>query len=413
MKNYLVQILIKYRESYAGLPKTSYKRIFISFINNTCGGIIFFLSLYLIKTLKFNVAEAGIIISAYGLGNIIGSSIGGKLSDSISPGQVSFFSLLIEALTFFLMLKVKVFYLIIINLFFYGMATYCFKVSNNFCLINKPDKTASLKIINILYVVSNFGIGVSALIVSLFGQYGFEYLFFLFGFLLLLSAFTLISELNMIEKKGNIANKYLKNEIKNRTPKKIINNILVCVFFIGLIVAQRSTTYNIYIHDKFSYLGINGIGILFALNPLLIIFFQVPLVNFFNSYNKIAVVGLGAFFMGIGMYILNLSYYFFAAIIACIIYTIGEMLFFSTAQFICYEKTDENKRGTSLGNFQMVYAASIFIGPTIGGWAYSHWNANIIWDFSGIIGLLCLLSCIFFSINTNTSPSKRGIDTEF
>jgi MFS family permease len=84
------------------------------------------------------------------------------------------------------------------------------------------------------------------------------------------------------------------------------------------------------------------------------------------------------------------------AIFSCIIYTMGEIIFFSVSQLVCYENGLQNKKGTSLGLYRMVYASSRVLGPTIGGFVYSLFGASVIWTASGVIGVMCLLGCLYF-----------------
>lgn len=104
--------------------------------------------------------------------------------------------------------------------------------------------------------------------------------------------------------------------------------------------------------------------------------------------------GIGAFLMGFGMFMLSFSVTFTLAILACIIYTIGEMLFFSIAQLLCYQSGGEKKKGQSIGLFRTIFAASVFIGPTLGGYIYHRFGGNYVWYLCGFIGVACLISCL-------------------
>jgi len=402
-RSYFVRIIKRYFASYSGLPKQCWQGIGLGFVEATLVGVCFFLSLYFVNVLHFNIAMAGIIISFYGLGRVIGGLVGGKLSDTMPPELVSIGSLLVQAAAFFLLIKLKTFYFLIINLFILGVAAYGFIISNNVWVLNqcKHQELAKLKSLSMLHASSNLGIGLSALIVSVLSGYQFSSIFLLSGVLLFLSAIYLI----YVERKKIYSESYVEEGVEQVSiqqtsvlgqNKKIVFMVLICLFFIGLIIAQLGTTYSIYLNNAFPSLGVSGVSILFALNSILIVVFQTPLVDFFGSYNKVLMIGVGAFLMGFGMFMLNFSFVFMMAIIACIIYTIGEMLFFSIAQLVCYQSSDEKKRGQSLGLFRMIFALSIFVGPATGGFIYHHLGANFVWDVCGIIGVACLMACHYY-----------------
>lgn len=140
----------------------------------------------------------------------------------------------------------------------------------------------------------------------------------------------------------------------------------------------------------------HSIGLLYAINPILIILFQAPLAEKIKTYNKLYVLGMGAFFMGLGSGILSILTHFSLAVIAIALYTLGEMLFFSVAQYLCYESSSPKKQGATLGVFQATYAASIVIGPLIGSYIYHKLSPVAVWYGCGLIGTLAF--CLCFSM---------------
>jgi len=167
--------------------------------------------------------------------------------------------------------------------------------------------------------------------------------------------------------------------------------VLCCVFLVGLIVSQISTTYSVYIQQLFPNFGMKAVGILFVLNPFLIVLLQTPLIMQFDNINKILLIGIGALLAGVGMFILIFSNNFITAIFACIVYTIGEMFFFPSAQLVCYNQGSSKRKGQSLGIFKSVYAISVVVGPAFGGIIYNHFGGNDVWYICGLIGLICFL----------------------
>ncbi len=404
MTIYYPAALKKYVGAYSGLSKSCWGGIILNFVESTLIGIYYFLPLYFVNKLNIDIATASIIISFYGVGAIIGGFVGGQLSDKISPGSVTIVSLFFQALVFLALTKLTSVNLLIINLFFMGIASYSFLTSNNLWIINQcgDNEKNKFKAINIIGAASNLGLGLSAIIISSLVNYGFQYIFISCGILLILAAvyFYLIDK-NVTRQHAAPKITTVRDIVKNHLPvmtdnRKIINLVLFCVFLVGLIIFQLSTTYSIYIQNTFPIWGIKGVGILFALNSFMVVFFQVPVSNFFDTYNKILMLGVGAFLLGMGMFLLCFAFTFEIAVLACVIFTIGEMLFFSVAVFLCFQKAAENKKGQALGVYRMVYASSRIVGPAAGGVVYQSWGANILWVMCGAIGFVCLLACRYY-----------------
>lgn len=400
MVNYLSLAVNGYIRSYSGLSKLCWMGIAFTLINAISQGVSFFLSLYFVNTLHFNVAYAGFILSSYGLGTVMGGSLGGRLSDKFFSGTVSLWALFFQAIAYFLLAKLTSFEWLLVIMYVLGVSTYIFKTSNNLWMLSQSGEgNSKLKILSTAHVASNLGLGISGILMGFIAGYGFENIFILASMVLIILISYMLLKLKEMkpctERVSKIINPQTKTSF-SKADKKILYMILSCVFFIGLIIAQLGTTYPVYVQSVFPLLGVKAVSILFLLDTALIVLFQAPLINFLGGENKILIVGIGAALMGAGMLILSFSYSYFAVgILSCIVWTTGEMLFVSTAQAVCYEKGGENKQGHSVGLFQSIFATSLVVGPTFGGFVYHYFGGNMVWYLSGTIGLLCFLVCLF------------------
>jgi len=408
MSNYLNLFVKNYIGNYAGLPIICWQAIALTLIDAIAGGIIFFLSIYFVTQLHFDIIVASTAISCYGIGTIIGGIVGGKLTDRISPQKISSISLAIRAMTILLLLKLKSPQLIMLDLFFMGIATYGFKTSNSVWMLNhcQHDGKLKLKTLNISRAVMNLGFGLAGIIIGFLPGADFNKIFYSSSIILFSGAiFLSLQENNPIIIKNQPMNETNKQENIN---KQYLYVILTCVFLIGLIVAQLGSTYPMYIKNSFPQLGIKAVSILFILDTFLIVFFQAPLVNRLNKQNSFFIASLGALSMGLGMLVLSLSFSFSLAILSCVIWTTGEMLFFPMAQLICYEKGAYDKKGNSMGVYQSIYAASTVLGPILGGYMFHFSNGNLIWYLCGILGLLCFIACNLPLISDNFFIGSNG-----
>lgn len=389
--------------SYTGLSGAVWNGIGFNFLSSVIAGVLPFLSIYFINTLQFSVSQAGILLSLYGLGTVIGGLLGGKLSDTFSPKIISAFFLLLEAITYAILIFSKSYITISFNLFVIGIAAYGFLTANytwilNLCSKNEQEK---FKAIGILSTVSNLGMGLAAILIGFFGEESFK-LLFLFSFLFLsLSAIFLF----FIKEKRNFSPiTDHENETSISAPKfSSITLIftLVSVLLMGAVVSQLNTTYPVFIQETFPNMGLKSVSILFVLNTFLIVFLQTPIVDFFKNTNKLRLVGYGAFLLGGGMFLLVFSSNYFATILACILFTLGEMLFFSAVQLVCYEAGGTKKKGQSMGLFRIFYGSSRIIGPVTGSALY-HLNPFILWYVCGFLGVICWITSEWLKLKASS-----------
>jgi len=409
MHTYLLSIGKAYLRSYQGLSPSCWSGIFLSLIESTLAGTFYFLSVYFVNELHFSVAQAGMLISCFGMGAIIGGFASGKLSDRFSPAIVSASSLFLQGLIYLAFTRFTNAIFLAGNIFILGAATYGFITANHVWVLGLcgEREEQKLKALNLLSTASNLGLGISALLISVFYYYGFQHLFMLIGLLFLLLACWIMT----LDKSNPVvlASSTTAAVTGSLQKKLIVGLTLIWVFLIGGIVSQLSSTYSIYIQAAFPSLGMNAISILFTINSFLVVLFATPLGDFFGKYNKILMTGVGGFGIGFGMCMLSFSYTFSLAIAACILYTVGEIIFFCMVQFVCYQHGAEDKKGESLGLYRMVYAASRVAGPSAGGLIYNHFGGNMVWYVSGILGGLCLIICYYFYLLERKKQAGRRI----
>ena len=384
----------KYYSNYTGLNPAAWQGICISFIESSLIGVCYFLSIYFVTELHLTIAKAGIIMACYGIGTICGGLLGGKLSDLTSPRTVSIASLMIQAFAYLLLIKIKSPTLLMLNLFIIGIGSYGFITSNHVWTLARCKQNERLKAINLLNVVSNLGLALSGLIIGFLSTKNFSSLFLVSGFLLFATAISLL--IVSQTQTQNIIKSIEKTNTADSSNTKIICFVLACLFAVGFIISQISSTYPVYIQVIFPTMGTQSFGTLLTLNAILVVLLQGPIVNQLGSFNRVLLLGLGALLLGFGLFLLNVAYAFWVAIVSCFITTTGEILFFSIAQLICYEKGPENKKGHSMGYYRTVYAASRVVGPAIGGIIYQRFGSENLWTLCFILGLFCLLSAYLF-----------------
>lgn len=388
--------MTNYLTYYRGIPSSCWYFIVLNVINAVAVGLCFFLSIYFVDSLKFSMTTVGFLMSCYGLGTVMGGLLAGKCCDVFSPRLILILSILIEACSFLMLGHLNAIVPLAINLLILGIFAYGFKTSNHVLLLQhcKDNTGAQLKAINITYAASNLGLGISGVGISVLSAFGYQFIFNGAGVLLLGSFLfvSLMSNMVVIAKSANEEKEGGSNFFNPSS--KIVWLALVSLFCVGVIIAQLGSTYPIYVKEAFPTLGIQAVSILFVLDTVLIVLFQAPLSNYFARYNAIIVMGLGAACMGIGMFILIFTAHFSYAIISCIIWTTGEMLFLPTAQLLCYRYSRHEKKGQSIGVYQSTYATSTVIGPFLGGYLYHAVSPDAMWYLALLIGVSCFGMCL-------------------
>lgn len=87
-----------YSQLFTGLPRQVWLLCLVTFVQRSGTMVLPFLTLYLTQRQGFSVQEAGAVLSLYGVGSIIGSYVGGWLSDRIGSIIAQIVSLLLATI---------------------------------------------------------------------------------------------------------------------------------------------------------------------------------------------------------------------------------------------------------------------------------------------------------------------------
>lgn len=92
---------LRYINNFRGFTREVWILAIITFINRAGTMVLPFLSKYLKEDLGYSYSQVGWIMVCFGFGSMLGSFLGGKLSDKIGFYKVMVFSLFTSGLLFF------------------------------------------------------------------------------------------------------------------------------------------------------------------------------------------------------------------------------------------------------------------------------------------------------------------------
>ncbi len=84
------KLLNLYLQSFANIQQPIWILSLVMFINRSGAMVLLFASLYFIKELDLSIAQAGLVMSFYGMGSVLGSFTGGWLTD-----RMNFFDIMV------------------------------------------------------------------------------------------------------------------------------------------------------------------------------------------------------------------------------------------------------------------------------------------------------------------------------
>jgi len=381
-------IFKSYLSSFAGLSASVWWLALITLINRAGTMVVPFMSLYLTEDLCFNLSEVGWIMTAFGGGSVIGSWLGGQLTDKIGYYKVMIASLLLSGLIFaglqylhsFLGLCVGVFILMIIAdtfrpAMFVALSAY-----------SKPEnRTRSVTLIR-LAINLGFSAGpvIGGLIILTMGYGG---LFWLDGITCLIAGVLLINVLSPNKVKAEP-----KTAIQN--PQSAYSDgifwlFVVSMFLFGFIFLQYFSAVPLFYKDQFQMTEFE-IGLLLGANGFLIFILEMPLIKWLEKkdYRKEALMLNGALLILLSFVVMNLSGWFGVLIIGMAFMTIGEMITFPFSNAYAMERSKRGNEGQYMAFYSIGFSFSHIFGHNGGLQLIDAFGYFTTWNVMAVLGIM-------------------------
>lgn len=345
--------------------------------------VLFFLSLYLTKELGYSVATAGVMISIFGAGSLVGSILGGWLSDKIGTGKVMFYSLLLSGFGLIILGMVRSIYPIAIMIFISAVLGESFRPANAtaFAETCPPEKRARGFVLNRMAV--NLGVTIGPAVGGFLAMISYSYLFWVDGLTCIIAAFVFWILFHETDSQKTKMKKAEDNKILSPYRDKIFLTLMLFLFGIGICFIQLFNTWPLY-HKEVYGLNEDLIGILLAVNAFVVVLIEMPLIHRIEKEDNFNAMILGTFLLFTGYSILPYGSGFGFALFAVLIWTFGEILIFPLMATYIANRASDSSRGKYMGMFNFTFSLAFIIGPVWGTYLYNINKALVFYFIQGI-----------------------------
>ncbi|SFW65579.1 MFS transporter [Cellulophaga fucicola] len=387
MKN----LYANYIDSFKGLSKEVWWLALITLINRAGTMVIPFLSLYLINDVGLTLENVGIVMSCFGAGSLIGSWLGGTLTDKFGYYKVMLFSLFSSGVLFVALQFLHTYESICAGIFILMIVADCFRPAAFVALIaySKPEnKTRSVTLIRLAINLGfSAGPAVGGIIITSLGYVG---LFWVDGLTCILASILLLVVLN--PKKARVM-----DSSKNENPKSAYGDGYYWVFVAAMILfgfcfVQYFSTVPIYYSNIYE-LSEFKIGLLLAMNGFLIFAFEMPLIKYLEklNYSKTNYVIFGLALVGLSFLLFNLFSWAGILVIGMLLMTLGEMIAFPFSNAIAMERSKRGNQGEYMALYSIAFSISHIFAHNYGMHSIANNGYTFTWNVITIISVLGIL----------------------
>jgi len=374
------------QNAYSGLSREVWLLSGISLVNRAGSMVFPFMTIYLTQSMNFSYKEAGIIMSFFGAGSIAGAYLGGWLTDRIGDYQVQFWSLIATSIVALFILKMATFWEMAFIAFLFSTVADAFRPANKVAISNYSKPENITRSYALLRLAINLGFAIGPAAGGLLAAWkGYDWLFYVDALTCLAAAiiFRITMKDDFSIKKSAKSTTQAKEIDANITSPYQDKQFLFFLLIIGLMAfAFLQFFYTLPVFYK-QELGLDEgqIGLFMALNGVIIVLFEMPLVFIaekkFKAFN---VMAFGAFLIAIGFlcFLVPLKWVGIAAL-AITFMTLGEIFYMPFASAWVATRSNSANRGQYMAAYSIAWSVASVVAPAAGFQMIESLNFNGLW----------------------------------
>lgn len=397
-------ILNTYKSSFSGLSRETWL-LSIVMMFNRCGSMaVPFMGLYVTQSLHRSEMDAGLIITLFGVGSILGSATGGKLTDMIGFRPVQILSSIIGGLLFIFFSTITHFSTLCVLAVIISFFSEAFRPANFTAVAHYATEGTITRSYSLNRLAVNIGWSIGISMAGIIASINYKLLFIVEGGVSIIVGILILSFLPQVKgfiqkAKENAINMVIMKPWKDIFYVKFI--LLTTVFITCAFLMFRVVP--VFFKEQW-HIDEFAIGIIIGINGSVIALFEMIMINKIEAKRSpMFFIIIGAVLFSISYILLGapVSYHLVAAVVIIIIFTGGEMFSLPFINTIVISRSNEHNRGLYAAGYTLSWSFAQVIGPLFGFFVAKNFGYNWLW-----FGLACLL--LLCAWGFNMLNNKKG-----
>ncbi len=375
-----------YLKAYSGLSGGAWWLSLVMLVNRSGTMVVPFLALYLTEAKHYTIAQAGQVLSVYGMGAICGGFLGGKLTDKIGYYATLILTLTSGGILFIVLGQMQDMGSICGVAFLLAMLNDAFRPANSSAIAawSKPENRTRSFSLNRLAI--NLGWALGGAMGGFVAAHNYQLLFWIDGATNIGAALILWAVLK--PKPGAPKPHKLP---KDPTTKPAFRDrtfmwFVVLTIIYGSCFFQHFSTIPLF-YRRIFHLDPSFIGLTMALNGLLIVVFEMALVYRLEARPDHSIfIASGMALTGLGFVLFNVvPGGMWLAITFTLLLTLAEMLSMPFMNTFWVRRTNDQNRGGYAGWYSAAWSIAQVAGPYLGSQTAQHAGfATLWWIVAGV-----------------------------
>ena len=421
-------MLTFYRQVFVGLPREVWFLSAVTFVYRSGTMVLPFLALYLTTQHGFSAREAGGVLSLYGVGAIGGAYLGGWMSDRFGSLRTQWIGFILTAGSLVVLGAMRSPAAIAAVVMLMSIVAGSFHPANAAALAEVSPPHLHIRAFGLRRLSMNLGMSIGPAVGGVLVAYSYLWLFFVEASVCVAAAGLLLllfrhhdssAKCRHLSEVGVSPASFPDAPAAGPTGSggSPYNDgaflmLVVLVTLLITVLCQLFGTYPLTLTEIYG-LPEYTIGLVFTLNTLVIVVFQMPIVHVVERFDSLQVVGVGAFLLCLGFALLPLAYSMTTVGLTVLVWTLGEMLTTPLLEGFVATRSQGVHQGAYMGIFSSAFSMAFVLAPLGGMWIYEGFGYRILWFLCGVLGVALWVgfSSLSFAVKRRRVTSAAKIAT--
>lgn len=397
-----MKLFNSYINTYKGLSREAWMLSIVMLINRSGSMVLPFLGVYMTDHLKFSLENTGIVLSFYGIGSVLGSWLGGFLTDKFGEYYIQSWSLFLSAPIFIIMPFFSSVDMMALLIFLQSAISDTFRPANSVAITKYARPENLTKAFSLNRMAINLGFSIGPALGGILSGISYNFLFIVNGIGAVTAGIIYViffRRRNKIfrEKKKLEPTKTIEKTV-TKSPYKdypfLLYSFLCAVFAVCFF--QFFNTIPLFYKDV-AKLDQSTIGFILGYSGFIIVLLEMPLVSLAERVLKIPqILSIGIIMSGVSYLLLLFGSNIPLLLLSMSILSIAEIWVLPFMSTVTALRAEKGNKGAYMGLNGIAFSFSFIFTPFLGTYVLSHFGFDSLWI--GSFAILMVTAFLIFWI---------------
>ena len=380
-----MKLFNSYINTFKGLSREAWMLSIVMLINRSGSMVLPFLGVYMTDHLKFSLENTGIVLSFYGIGSVLGSWLGGFLTDKFGEYYIQSWSLFLSAPIFIIMPFFSSVEMMALLIFLQSAISDTFRPANSVAITKYARPENLTKAFSLNRMAINLGFSIGPALGGILSGISYNFLFIVNGIGAVTAGIIYViffRRRNKIfrEKKKLEPTKTIEKKV-TKSPYKdypfLLYSFLCAVFAVCFF--QFFNTIPLFYKDV-AKLDQSTIGFILGYSGFIIVLLEMPLVSLAERVLKIPqILSIGIIMSGVSYLLLLFGSNIPLLLLSMSILSIAEIWVLPFMSTVTALRAERGNKGAYMGLNGIAFSFSFIFTPFLGTYVVSHFGFDSLW----------------------------------